>query len=147
LDESKGAPGWTGGLNESNGAPGWTGGLDESKGALGWTGGLNSPREHRGGPVTWLIPRSTRVAGDLVESKEHWVASGLVDSKECWGEPVAWLNPRSIGVETILRHGVGKLITSNGLHLERCGPWIRMEAFRDYLCIVMIRRNKDKVIK
>jgi hypothetical protein len=50
-------------------------------------------------------------------------------------------------VETTRRDGVGKLITSSGLHLERYGPWIRMEASRDYLCIVMIIRNKDKVIK
>jgi hypothetical protein len=63
------------------------------------------------------------------------------------GWPVAWLIPRSIGVETTPRDGVGKLITSSGLHLERCGPWIRMEASRDYLYIVRIRRNKDKVIK
>jgi hypothetical protein len=57
------------------------------------------------------------------------------------------LNPRSTGVETTPRDGIGKLITSSGLHLKRCGPWIRMEASRDYLCIVKIRRNKDKVIK
>jgi hypothetical protein len=50
-------------------------------------------------------------------------------------------------VETTPRDGVGKLMTSSGLHLKRCGPWIRMEASRDYLCIVRIRRNKDKVIK
>jgi hypothetical protein len=31
-----------------------------------------SPREHWGRPVTWLNPRSTGVAGGLVESKEHW---------------------------------------------------------------------------
>jgi hypothetical protein len=37
----------------------------------GGTGGLDSPREHRGGLVAWLIPKSTGVAGDLVESKEH----------------------------------------------------------------------------
>jgi hypothetical protein len=47
-------------------------------------------------------------------------------------------------VETTPRDGIGKLITSSGLHLERCGPWIRMEASREY--IVRIRRNKDKVI-
>jgi hypothetical protein len=73
LNESKGALGWTGGLDESKGAPGWTSGLDESKGALGWTGGLDSPREHRGAPVAWLIPKSTRVIGGLVDSKEHWI--------------------------------------------------------------------------
>jgi hypothetical protein len=50
-------------------------------------------------------------------------------------------------VETTPRDGVGKLMTSSGLHLERCGLWIRMEASRDYLCIVRIKRNKDKVIK
>jgi hypothetical protein len=50
-------------------------------------------------------------------------------------------------VETTPRDGVGKLITSSGLHLERCGPQIRMEASKDYLCIVRIRRNKDNVIK
>jgi hypothetical protein len=75
------------------------------------------------------------------------VADGLVDSKEHWDESLAWLNLRSTRVETTPRDGVGKLITSSGLHLERCGPWIRMEASRDYLCIVRIRRNKDKVIK
>jgi hypothetical protein len=85
--------------------------------------------------MAWLNPRSTGVAGDLVDSKEHWDV------------PVAWLNPRNTRVETIPRDGVGKLMTSSGLHLERCGPWIRMEASRDYLCIVRIRRNKDKVIK
>jgi hypothetical protein len=69
-----------------------------------------------------LNPRSTGVASGLVDSKEHWV-------------------------ETTPRDGVGKLITSSGIHLERCGPWIKMEASRDYLCIVRIRRNKDKVIK
>jgi hypothetical protein len=37
-------------------------------------------------PVTWLNPRSTGVAGGLVDSKEHW------------GRPVAWLIPRSTGV-------------------------------------------------
>jgi hypothetical protein len=82
-----------------------------------------------------LNPRSTGMAGGLVDSKEHW------------DEPVAWLNPRNTRVETTPRDGVKKLITSSGLHLERCGPWIRMEASRDYLCIVRIRRNKDKVIK
>jgi hypothetical protein len=50
-------------------------------------------------------------------------------------------------VETTPRDGVGTLITSSRLHLERCDPWIRMEASRDYLCIVRIIRNKDKVIK
>jgi hypothetical protein len=45
--------------------------LNESKGALGQTGGLDSPKEQRGGPVAWLIPKSTRVAGGLVDSKEH----------------------------------------------------------------------------
>jgi hypothetical protein len=50
-------------------------------------------------------------------------------------------------VETIPRDGVRKLITPSGLYLESCGPWIRMEASRDYLCIVRIRRKKDKVIK
>jgi hypothetical protein len=60
---------------------------------------------------------------------------------------VAWLNPRGTGVETIPRDGVRKLITSSRLYLERCGPWIRMEASRDYLCIVRIRRKKDKMIK
>jgi hypothetical protein len=73
------------------------------------------------------------------------VADGLVESKEHWGVPVAWLNPRSTRVETTPRDGVGKLMTSSGLYLERCGPWIRMEASRDYLCIVRIKR--DKVIK
>jgi hypothetical protein len=35
----------------------------------------------------WLrcVQGSTGVAGDLVESKEHWVAGGLVESKEYWG--------------------------------------------------------------
>jgi hypothetical protein len=33
-----------------------------------------------------LNPRSTGVAGDLVEFKEHW------------GRLVTWLNPRSTGV-------------------------------------------------
>jgi hypothetical protein len=75
------------------------------------------------------------------------VADGLVESKEHWGVPVAWLNPRSTRVETTPRDGVGKLMTSSGLYLERCGPWIRMEASRDYLYIVRIRKNKDKVIK
>jgi hypothetical protein len=75
------------------------------------------------------------------------VADGLVDSKEHWSGPVVWLKPRSTGVETTPRDGIRKLITSSGLYLERCGPWIRMEASRDYLCIVRIRRNKDKVIK
>jgi hypothetical protein len=37
------------------------GGLDESKGALGWTSGLVDSKEHRGGPVAWLKPKSTRV--------------------------------------------------------------------------------------
>jgi hypothetical protein len=54
-----------------------------------------------------LNPKSTRVAGDLVDSKEHWdrpmtwlnprstgVAGGLVDSKEYYRVLVAWLNPR-----------------------------------------------------
>jgi hypothetical protein len=82
-----------------------------------------------------LNPRSTGVAGGLVDFKEHW------------GVLVAWLNPRSTRMETTPRDGVEKLITSSGLYLERCGPWIRMEASRDYLCIVRIRRNKDKVIK
>jgi hypothetical protein len=36
--------------------------------------------------MAWLNPRSTVVAGDLVDSKEHW------------GRPVTWLNPRSTGV-------------------------------------------------
>jgi hypothetical protein len=44
-------------------------------------------------------------------------------------------------VETTPRDGVGNLITSVGLHLERCGPWIKMEGSKDYSCI---RRNKDK---
>jgi hypothetical protein len=57
------------------------------------------------------------------------------------------LNPRNTGVETTPRDGVGTLITSSRLYLERCNPWIRMEASRDYLCIVRIIRNKDKVIK
>jgi hypothetical protein len=57
---------------------------------------------------------------------------------------VAWLNPRSIGVETTPRASVGKLITSSGLYLERCGPWIKMEGSKDYPCIVRIRMNKDK---
>jgi hypothetical protein len=39
---------------------------------------------------------------------------------------------------------VRKLITSSGLHLERCGLWIKMEGSKDYLCIVSVRRNKDK---
>jgi hypothetical protein len=56
-----------------------------------------SPRSTRW-PMAWLIPRSTRVDG------------GLVDSKEQWGGD-----------------GVKKLITSSGLHLEKCGPWIKME--------------------
>jgi hypothetical protein len=34
-------------------------------------GGLVDSKEHWGGPVAWLSPRSTRVAGGLVESKEH----------------------------------------------------------------------------
>jgi hypothetical protein len=34
--------------------------------------------------VAWLNPRSTGVAGGLVDSKEHWVAGDLVDSKEHW---------------------------------------------------------------
>jgi hypothetical protein len=72
-----------------------------------------------------LNPRSTGLAG------------GLVDSKEYWGGPVVWLNPRSTRVETTPRDGVGKLITSSGL--ERCGLWIRVEASRDYLCIVRIK--------
>jgi hypothetical protein len=33
-----------------------------------------------------MNPRSTGVAGDLVDSKEHW------------DRPVTWLNPRSTGV-------------------------------------------------
>jgi hypothetical protein len=32
------------------------------------------------------------------------------------------LNPRSTRVETTPRDGVGKLITSIGIHLEKCGP-------------------------
>jgi hypothetical protein len=47
-------------------------------------------------------------------------------------------------VEIILRDGVGKLITLSGLHLEKYGPWIKMEGSKDYPCIVSIRRNKDK---
>jgi hypothetical protein len=69
------------------------------------------------------------------------VAGGLVDSKEL---PVAWLNLWSTGIETTPRDGVGKLITSSGLHLERCGPWIKMGGSKDFPCIVNIRRNKDK---
>jgi hypothetical protein len=57
---------------------------------------------------------------------------------------MAWLNPRSTEVETTPRDGVGKLITSSGLHLERCGPWIKMEGSNDYPYIVSIRRNEDK---
>jgi hypothetical protein len=33
-----------------------------------------------------IVQRSTGVASDLVDSKEHW------------GRPVTWMNPRSIGV-------------------------------------------------
>jgi hypothetical protein len=40
---------------------------------------------------------------------------------------VAWLLPRNTRVETTSRDGVGKLITSSGLHLEKCGLWIKME--------------------
>jgi hypothetical protein len=94
-----------------------------------------------------LNPRSTKVAGGLVESKEHWGGQWLGLIQGALGWPVAWLNPRSIGMETTPRDGVRKLITSSGLYSERCGPWIRMETSRDYLCIVRIRRNKDKVIK
>jgi hypothetical protein len=83
----------------------------------------------------------------LVDSKKHWGRPVTWLNPRTLGWPVAWLNPRSIGMETTPRDGVGKLITSSGLHLERCGPWIRMEASRDYICIVKIRRNKDKVIK
>jgi hypothetical protein len=55
------------------------------------------------------------------------------------------LNPKSTRVETTSRDGVGKLITSSGLYLEKCGPWIKMEGSKDYPCIVsIIRRNKDK---
>jgi hypothetical protein len=36
--------------------------------------------------MAWLNPRSTGVAGGLVDFKEHW------------GGPVAWLNPRSTRV-------------------------------------------------
>jgi hypothetical protein len=39
-------------------------------------------KEHWYRPVTWLNPRSTRVAGGLVESRSTGVAGGLVDSKE-----------------------------------------------------------------
>jgi hypothetical protein len=31
-----------------------------------------SPREHWDKPVAWIVQMSTRVAGGLVESKEHW---------------------------------------------------------------------------
>jgi hypothetical protein len=44
-------------LNPRN--TGVAGDLVESKEALGWTGGLVETKEHWGGPVTWLIPRST----------------------------------------------------------------------------------------
>jgi hypothetical protein len=47
---------------------------------------LDSPKEHWGGPVAWIVQKSTGVADDLVDSKEHW------------GRPVTWLNPRSTGV-------------------------------------------------
>jgi hypothetical protein len=36
------------------------------------------------------------------------------------------------------------LITSSGLYLEKCGPWIKMDGSKDYPYIVRIRRNKDK---
>jgi hypothetical protein len=76
---------------------------------------LVDSKEHWVRPVTWLNPRNIGVASGLVDSKKHWV------------ELVAWLNPRSTRVETTPRDGVGKLITSSGLYLERCGPWIKME--------------------
>jgi hypothetical protein len=82
LGQSKGALGWIGGLDESKGAPGWTGGLDESKGALGWR-------------VAWMNPRSTRVAGDLVDSKEHWGGRWLGWIQGALGWPVTWLIPKS----------------------------------------------------
>jgi hypothetical protein len=34
-------------------------------------GDLIDSKEHWDRPVTWLIPRSTGVANDLVDSKEH----------------------------------------------------------------------------
>jgi hypothetical protein len=34
-------------------------------------GGLVDSKEHLGGPVAWLSPRSIAVASGLVESKEH----------------------------------------------------------------------------
>jgi hypothetical protein len=47
-------------------------------------------------------------------------------------------------VETTPRDGVGKLITSSGLHLELCGLWIKMEGSKDYPCIEEIKINSDK---
>jgi hypothetical protein len=35
-------------------------------------GDLVDSKEHWGRPVTWLNPRFTRVASDLIESKEQW---------------------------------------------------------------------------
>jgi hypothetical protein len=39
--------------------------------STGVAGGLVDFKEHWGGPVAWLNPRSTRVAGGLVDSKER----------------------------------------------------------------------------
>jgi hypothetical protein len=30
-----------------------------------------SPKKHWGGPVAWIVQQSTKVAGGLVDSKEH----------------------------------------------------------------------------
>jgi hypothetical protein len=61
----------------------WTSNLVESKELWGSQTWLN-PRS-TGWPMTWLVPRSTGVAGDLVDSKEHW------------DRPVTWLIQRALG--------------------------------------------------
>jgi hypothetical protein len=40
------------------------------------------------------------------------------------------LNPRSTRVETTLGDGVGKLVTSSGLYLDKCGLWIKWKVFK-----------------
>jgi hypothetical protein len=69
--------------------------------------------------VAWLNPRNTGVVGGLVESKEHWGG----DYTKRWCREVD---------------------NFKWTHLERCGPWIKIQGSKDYPCIVRIRRNKDR---